>query len=94
MRLIDFNLSTADLLATSPLFWENSAKQILPIQGIRLKQHQLILIPKSPANPLTLDQFNARTRQVTGAIPLVVQTDSDVIPLFGYRLSQGQLLLG
>ncbi len=44
MRLIDFNLSTADLQQTLPLYWELTTNQIWPIQSVTLVDHQLVLV--------------------------------------------------
>ncbi|RRK11212.1 hypothetical protein D1831_03795 [Lactiplantibacillus garii] len=94
MRLIDFNLSTVDLTPSMPLFWETGTHQVVPIQAVQLRAGQLILIPKSGVTPLTLNQLNARTRQLSGPTQLYVQTPDNVQPLFGYRLHQARLLLG
>jgi len=93
MRLIDFNLSTADLDRQLPLFWEHDHDR-LPIIALTLTQQHLVLTLKVNAKPMTLDQFSARTRQVNGPTELFVLTGNGVVPLFGYRLSDGQLLLG
>lgn len=49
MRLIDFNLSTADLDRQLPLFWEHD-QQRSPIQSLNLTDHQLVLTQKKPQN--------------------------------------------
>jgi len=92
MRLIDFKLSTADLSQQLPLYLE-TGDQRQPIVNLRLQAQQLHLITDSKATPMTLDQFNARTRQVSGQTPLLIAATPPT-PLFGYRLSQQQLLLG
>mgnify|MGYP003278395639 FL=1 len=94
MRLIDFNLSTADLQQTLPLYWELTTNQIWPIQSVTLVDHQLVLVASKSALPLTLDQFNARTRQIDGQTQLCIQTPPRPRRLFGYRLSQQRLLFG
>lgn len=93
MRLIDFNLSTADLERQLPLYWEYNQER-LPIQSLTLANQQLVLTQNKAAKPMTLDQFSARTRQVSGTTGLYVSTTSGIVPLFGYRLSDRQLLFG
>ncbi|MCT4457116.1 hypothetical protein N7X57_08745 [Lactiplantibacillus paraplantarum] len=94
MRLIDFNLSTADLQQTLPLYWEPVTNQAHPIQSVTLIDQQLVLVAAQSGVPLTLDQFNARTRQISGQTQLYIQTASQPLRLFGYRLSQQRLLFG
>ncbi len=94
MRLIDFNLSTADLTPSMSLFWETSAHQLVPIKAVQLQQQQLVLIPQAGATPLTLNQLNARTRQLSGPTQLYVKTPDTIELLFGYRLNQARLLFG
>ena len=94
MRLIDFNLSTADLQQTLPLYWEPMTNQLRPIQSVALIAQHLVLVPATAGTPLTLDQFNARTRQINGQTQLYIQTQPMPIRLFGYRLSQQCLLFG
>lgn len=93
MRLIDFNLSTADLDRQLPLYWE-SDKVCFPIQTLTFSSDQLVLTQAKTAKPMTLDQFSARARQVDGKTGLYMLTTNGVVPLFGYRLSAGQLLFG
>ncbi|MFC6163794.1 hypothetical protein ACFP3T_03790 [Lactiplantibacillus dongliensis] len=92
MRLIDFKLSTADLIQQLPLYWETKG-QLSPVTDLRLSNQQLLLVTTAQGTPMTLDQLNARTRQVSGATPLLIAATPPV-PLFGYRLSDQRLLLG
>ena len=94
MRLIDFNLSTADLARSLPLYWEQAANQLQTIQSVTLQANQLILVAASTGNPLTLDQLDARTRQINGQCQLYIQTAPQPLRLFGYRLSEERLLFG
>ena len=94
MRLIDFNLSTADLQQTLPLYWEPTTNQAWPIKSVTLVDHQLVLVAAKSVTPLTLDQFNARTRQIDGQTQLYIQPTPHPLRLFGYRLSQQRLLFG
>ncbi|AVK63190.1 hypothetical protein C5Z26_03195 [Lactobacillus sp. CBA3606] len=93
MRLIDFKLSTVDLDHQLPLYWEHDHQQF-PIDTVTLVASHLILQSHPQAKPLTLDQLTARTRQVNGQVQLMVRPAADLMPLFGYRLSQHHLLLG
>ncbi|EIW13616.1 hypothetical protein KCA1_1771 [Lactiplantibacillus pentosus KCA1] len=94
MRLIDFNLSTADLQQTLPLYWEVSRNELQPIQSVSLIHQQLVLVAAKSGHPLTLDQFNMRTRQINGQAQLYIQTEPQPLRLFGYRLSEQRLLFG
>ncbi|MFB9769359.1 hypothetical protein [Lactiplantibacillus modestisalitolerans] len=94
MRLIDFKLSTADLWQGLPLYLETSKHARIAINALQLHDHQLILIPAARQHPLTLDQFNARTRQIGGQTQLYVQANPTPLRLFGYRIENQQLLLG
>jgi len=93
MRLIDFNLSTADLDRQLPLYWEHEHDRF-PIQSLTLTNQQLVLTQTKTGKPMTLDQFSARTRQLSGPTGLFVLTTDGLVPLFGYRLSDQQLLFG
>ncbi|MFD1421974.1 hypothetical protein [Lactiplantibacillus songbeiensis] len=92
MRLIDFKLSTADLVQQLPLYWETKA-QLQPVTDLQLHDRQLLLVTTAKGTPMTLDQLNARTRQVSGPTPLLIAA-APPVPLFGYRLSDQRLLLG
>jgi len=94
MRLIDFNLSTADLERSLPLYWEQTTNQLEPIQSITLHDDQLILVSAPSGSALTLDQLNARTRQINNQSQLYIQTTPQPLRLFGYRLSEERLLFG
>ncbi|CAM3289956.1 hypothetical protein [Lactiplantibacillus plajomi] len=94
MRLIDFKLSTVDLATTTPLYWEVDRDTVYPIKTISLAPDQLILVPAKQTTALTLDQLNARTRQLDGHTALMVATPTGSQSLFGYRLRTGQLLFG
>lgn len=94
MRLIDFNLSTADLQSQLPLYWEPAVNQLVPISAIQLQATKLVLQTDQRARPLTLDQFNARTKQVNGQLQLYVQGPDAPVLLFGYRLNAERLLFG
>ena len=93
MRLIDFNLSTADLDRQLPLYWEHD-HTLVPIQSLALTANQLILNPVKNSQPMLLDQFATRTQQVSGQINLFVQTTEQPAPIFGYRLNEQRMLLG
>lgn len=93
MRLVDFKLSTADLDQQLPLYWEKGPQR-LAIQQLQLTGPTLILTVASTGRPITLDQFSAQTRRVSGLVQLVVDQPDKTVPLFGYRLSNHQLLFG
>jgi len=94
MRLIDFNLSTADLDRSLPLYWEQATNQLEAIQSITSQDDQLILVSATTGTALTLDQLDARTRQINGQCQLYIQTATEPLRLFGYRLSEERLLFG
>jgi len=94
MRLIDFNLSTADLDRSLPLYWEQATNQLEAIQSIISQDDQLILVSATTGTALTLDQLDARTRQINGQCQLYIQTATEPLRLFGYRLSEERLLFG
>ena len=91
MRLLDFNLSTADLRPHLQLYWEQPEKNQAVID-LLVHERQLWLVT-GQGQPLTLDQFQTRVRALPGTASMFIQ-QTPPVPLFGYRLVEQQLLLG
>ncbi|MDT6980428.1 hypothetical protein [Levilactobacillus zymae] len=90
MRLIDFDRSTSDLAPQLRLYLEAQPNQ--PIQDLQVHAERLYLIT-GPGRPLTLDQFRARTQQVSPTASLFLAGPPPQ-RLYGYRLIPQCLLLG
>ncbi|GEO68516.1 hypothetical protein [Levilactobacillus acidifarinae] len=90
MRLIDFDRSTSDLAPQLRLYVEGTPNQAL--QDLRVQGDRLDLITGA-GRPLTLDQFRARTQQVSPTASLFLAGPPPQ-RLYGYRLIPQCLLLG
>lgn len=90
MRLVDFNLSVAELDPHLKLFVMQNGKP-LPISSLELMDPWLIVIPGMSA--LTLDQFETRTKTVSGRMQLGYLATRPR-KLFGYHLRNAKLILG
>ncbi|GAB5053310.1 hypothetical protein [Pediococcus ethanolidurans] len=90
MRLVDFNLSIAELDPQLQLYFVKDNHD-LPVNSLKISEHWLIMV--SGKKPLTLNQFESRTQNINGATQLGFL---DQIPhkLFGYHLRNDKLILG
>ncbi|WP_125579766.1 hypothetical protein [Levilactobacillus cerevisiae] len=93
MRLIDFNRSTLDLHPALKLYWEVD-HHLQAIVDLQPAKHQQLVLVSGPGQPLTLDQFRARSQQSDPHASLFMANENAPIRLYGYRLVPHQILLG
>ncbi|GAB6092198.1 hypothetical protein [Furfurilactobacillus curtus] len=84
MRLVDFSFATADYDLNRPLFiYDGTNPQ--PVTGIEIDSATHRLQLRVGTNyPITLDQFNTRTKRIPGHWRIVMLPTNR--ELFGYRL--------
>ncbi|GAB5054304.1 hypothetical protein [Pediococcus parvulus] len=90
MRLVDFNLSVAELDPHLQVYFVQD-KRNFPVESLRIEDNWLIMVAGKKA--LTLDQFKARAQTISGAAQLAFSKNGPH-KLFGYHLRSGKLILG
>ncbi|WPC17780.1 hypothetical protein SIN07_04190 [Pediococcus inopinatus] len=91
MRLIDFNLSVAELDPQLKLYFKPANHPALPVSSLKLLDHWLIVEPGT--TPLTLDQFETRV-QAAGGSRQLAYSETNQVKLFGYQLREQKIILG
>ncbi|WP_412990147.1 hypothetical protein ACLJJ6_04045 [Pediococcus siamensis] len=90
MRLMDFNLSVAELDPQLKMYYmENGIPKA--VNNLQIKANRLIL--GTGKIPLTLNQFETRTQTLSGTTQLGFSLEHPH-KLFGYHLRRAKLILG
>ncbi|KRM91695.1 hypothetical protein [Fructilactobacillus florum] len=92
MELGNFNLATGDLNPNLKLF-VHTKTGLQPVTNLLLINQQLCLASHASNKPLTLDQFNTRTKKLSPKLPLKTAAQPPQM-LFGFRRAANQIILG
>ncbi|USS85476.1 hypothetical protein M3M35_02090 [Fructilactobacillus myrtifloralis] len=93
IKLSQFNVSAVDLDPHRLLFVETQ-HELWPVTELQFHAQHLFLVTSAvPTKPLTLEQFESRTQQLSSHLALFANPSAPQ-PLFGYRLQPHQLIFG